>query len=140
MNDPQSSGFAERLEHLFRTVYPADRGPYNNEEVADAVSAQGDSISASYLWLLRTGRRDNPTMKHLQTLARFFGVPAAYFFDDDTHTQISAELETLAVLRDAGVRKVAMRTLGISAGGLANITSIVDQIRQIEGLGEPKNR
>ena len=58
--------FADRLDHLFRTVHPKDRGPYTTAEAADAINAAtGEKmISGTYLWLLRTGQRDNPTMKH----------------------------------------------------------------------------
>ncbi|MFF1918896.1 hypothetical protein ACFVYE_46965 [Streptomyces sp. NPDC058239] len=57
---------ASKLEHLFETVIPPGRGPYGTEEVAQAIAASGASISGSYVWLLRKGQRDNPTMRHLQ--------------------------------------------------------------------------
>ena len=63
---------------------------------------------------LRTGRRDNPTKRHLEALAQFFQVPVAYFFDDDQGAAITRELELLGVLRDAGVRSVALRALTLS--------------------------
>ena len=31
---------ASRLEHLFRTVHPADRGPYTPGDVAAAINAE----------------------------------------------------------------------------------------------------
>ena len=34
-------------------------------------------ISSTYVWQLRTGRRDNPTQKHLSALGAFFGVSPA---------------------------------------------------------------
>ncbi|MBO0883459.1 MAG: helix-turn-helix transcriptional regulator, partial [Mycobacterium sp.] len=75
---------AQRLEHLFHTVRKPDGREYSNDEVAAGIHQdQGETISASYIWYLRTGQRDNPTFKHINALARFFGVPAAYFFDDD---------------------------------------------------------
>ncbi len=40
----------------------------------------GRGISSTYVWQLRTGRRDNPTQKHLSALAAFFGVSPMYFF------------------------------------------------------------
>jgi hypothetical protein len=74
---PPEGPFAERLDRLFRTVHPKDRGPYTPAEVADAINqAAGERVvSGTYLWLLRTGQRDNPTMKHLIAIARFFSVP-----------------------------------------------------------------
>lgn len=77
---------AEKLNELFRTVHPPDRGAYSNEEVAAEIRRGGESMSATYLWLLRRGERANPTMRHLQALAGFFGVSPAYFFSTcDAH-------------------------------------------------------
>ena len=61
---PPEGHFAERLDRLFRTVHPKDRGPYTPAEAAEAINeAAGDKVvSGTYLWLLRTGQRDNPTM------------------------------------------------------------------------------
>ena len=39
-------------------------------------------MSGTYLWLLRTGVRNNPSRRMLEAIAVFFGVPVAYFFDD----------------------------------------------------------
>src|SRR6202166_1329706 len=74
---PPEGLFAERLDRLFRTVHPKDRGPYTPAEAAEAINQAADRkvVSGTYLWLLRTGQRDNPTMKHLIAIARFFGVP-----------------------------------------------------------------
>jgi transcriptional regulator with XRE-family HTH domain len=74
-------------------------------------------VSGTYLWLLRTGQRDNPTMKHLIAIARFFGVPPTYFFPDDAMRQDAVPAELAAALSDdtapgateAGVRASSLR-------------------------------
>jgi transcriptional regulator with XRE-family HTH domain len=110
-----------------------DREPYSNEEVARACrEATGESFSTTYLWQLRTGRRDNPTKRHLEALARFFGVPPAYFFDDEQSTKIEEELALLGALRDAGVRDVALRAVTLSADGLDTISDMIDAIARRE--------
>src|SRR5450756_2378687 len=108
---PPEGLFAERLDRLFRTVHPKDRGPYTPAEVADAISqaAGGKVVSGTYLWLLRTGQRDNPTMKHLIAVARFFGVPPTYFFPDDAMQQESVPAEMAAAPRDDKVGEMAQR-------------------------------
>jgi transcriptional regulator with XRE-family HTH domain len=132
---PERSPLADRLEHLFRTVRESDRREYSNDEVATAISRdQGVSISASYIWYLRTGQRDNPTLKHLTALATFFGVPAAYFFDDHTHREVVAELALLTAMNDAGVRDVALRAAGLSARSLDTISEMITRVRELEGL------
>lgn len=125
---------AEKLEHLFHAV-PGPHGEYSLEEVAAGIRGQGGpTISASYIWQLRKGVKDNPTKKHMEALAEFFGVPAAYFFDDEAAARIEAELSMLAALRDAGVRRVALRASGLSPRSLAAIQSIIESARQLEGL------
>src|SRR5690348_12539136 len=74
--------FASKLNRLFEIVVPPGRGPYTDTEVSTALSAAGiKGVSHSYLRYLRRGERDNPSLATIQALARFFGVPAAYFFD-----------------------------------------------------------
>jgi ESX-1-secreted protein regulator len=131
---------AERLEYLFRTVHEPGRREYSNEEVAAAIARdQGVAISASYLWYLRTGQRDNPTFKHLNALARFFGVPPAYFFDHGTGVRVEAELALLTAMKDAGVRDVALRAAGLSPKSLEAINDVISRVRELEGLRPHKD-
>jgi transcriptional regulator with XRE-family HTH domain len=133
MAAPRTLG--EKLSHLFESIHPAGRGPYSNEEVAAAIRDQGGpTISATYLWLLRKGQRDNPTLKHVEALAGFFGVPPAYFFDDETTAKVDAELELLNAMKDLGVQKVAMRVAGLSPRSLDSIAEMIDRVRELEGL------
>jgi transcriptional regulator with XRE-family HTH domain len=134
------STLADKVDRLFHVVRRPDREPYSNEEVAKACrEATGESFSTTYLWQLRTGRRDNPTKRHLEALARFFGVPPAYFFDDEQSTKIAEELALLGALRDAGVRDLALRAVTLSADGLDTISDMVDAIARREaGRAGPK--
>ena len=129
--------FAERLGNLFHTVPGPRGGEYSLEEVAAGIRAHGGpTISASYIWQLRKGVKDNPTKKHMEALADFFGVPVSYFLDDDDAVRIDAELAMLAALRDAGVRRVALRAAGLSPKSLSAIQVIVERARELEGLRE----
>jgi transcriptional regulator with XRE-family HTH domain len=126
---------AEKLNHLFSTVHPHGRPEHSSEEVAEAIGKRGGpTISATYIWQLRKGLRDNPTKKHLEALADFFGVPPAYFFDNEAAVRIDAELELLSALRDAPVRQVALRASGLSPQSLKAIAEMIDRVRQLEGL------
>jgi transcriptional regulator with XRE-family HTH domain len=136
---PPRRTLAEKLDHLFAVVHPR-RGEYSYEEVATAIRDRGGpTISATYLWQLRKGLRDNPTKKHLEALAGFFGVSPAYFFDDEAAQRIDAELALLATLRDAGVRHVALRASGLSERGLGAIADMIEHVRQLEGLPEDED-
>lgn len=132
---PADKALAEKLDRLFRTVHPRGRSEYTYEEVAEAIrSLGGPTISATYLWQLRKGARDNPTKKHLEAIASFFGVPPSYFFEDETAARIEAELELLAALRDASVRQMALRAFGLSPESLGAIRDMIERVRQLEGL------
>ncbi|MFE0375094.1 XRE family transcriptional regulator [Streptomyces inhibens] len=125
---------AAKLNHLFETVIPAGRGPYSTEEVARAITTEGVPISGSYIWLLRKGQRDNPTLRHLEGMARFFGVPPAYFFDDQVSAKVDADLTLLTALRDSQVQQVALRTAGLSPQTLSSISEVIERVRELEGL------
>jgi transcriptional regulator with XRE-family HTH domain len=130
---------AERLERLFATIHPAGRGPYSNEEVAAAIQEQGGpTISGTYIWLLRKGQRDNPTKKHLEALAGFFGVPVAYFFDDEIASQLAPQLNLLAALRDSSVRDIALRVAELSPDSLDAIRGMIEQVRHLEARSNPR--
>ncbi|MFC5218851.1 XRE family transcriptional regulator [Streptomyces coerulescens] len=129
------AGLMGRLNRLFDTVHPPDRGPYSNAEVAELMEKRGlGTVSGQYLWLLRTGQRDNPTKRHLEALAAFFGVDPAYWFDDVVAEKTVQELELLALLRDTKVKNVLLRLSDVSADGKDAILGIVDSVRKSEGL------
>jgi transcriptional regulator with XRE-family HTH domain len=139
---PPQGLLAERLDHLFRTVHPKDRGPWTTAEVADAINeAAGDRVvSGTYLWLLRTGERDNPTMKHLIAIARFFGVSPTYFFPDDAMQRGAVPAELTAALSDDKVREMALRAAGLSDRSLQAITDMITSARAVEGLPDEADR
>jgi transcriptional regulator with XRE-family HTH domain len=139
MSEPKPSpptSLADKLDYLFRTVHPKGRGEYTYREVAQAINdaSGGTTISASYLWQLRKGEKNNPTIKHVEALARFFGVPPSYFFDDQAADEITAQLQLLAAIRDSDVREIALRASGLSDTALNMIRSVVENTRRIEGL------
>ncbi len=124
---------ADKLDHLFHTVHPRNRGEYSLEEVAQGIRQRsGPTISANYLWLLRKGLRDNPTKKHMEALSDWFGVSPAYFFDDEVAARVDAQLDLLAALRDAEVRQLALRASALSPESLRAIADMVERARQIE--------
>src|SRR5450631_3089451 len=127
---------ADRLDDLFQTVHPKDRGPYTPAEVAEAVNqAAGERvISSTYVWQLRTGRRDNPTQRHLSALATFFGVSPMYFFQQAEADRDAVPPELIAALRNEEVRDMALRTVGLSDRALRAIKDMIENARAVEGL------
>jgi transcriptional regulator with XRE-family HTH domain len=135
-----SDRLADKLNHLFRQVRPRGGQEYSNEQVASAISAGGVTISQSYIWQLRKAKKDNPTLRHLQALADFFGVPAAYFFDDDVAGRVNQQLELLKAEQarltelagSSDVQLMAMRAGELSAKGRKQVMDLLDVVYQLE--------
>jgi len=91
---PQGN-LAQKMKHLLNTVHPKGREPYSLREAAALINeaARDEVISHSYLGQLRSGKRDNPTMKQLAVFSAFFGVPVWYFFDDEASQRSAQEVE-----------------------------------------------
>ena len=138
------SDLAARLNHLFATVpAPDGRSLWTNDDAAAAIAAEGVSMSSAYLSQLRTGKRDNPSARHLAAIAGLFGVPIDYFFDDEVAARVDADLRLLSAVRDAGVQAIALRAQGLSPQSLASVADMIEHIRKLERLpdepgGEPQ--
>jgi transcriptional regulator with XRE-family HTH domain len=133
--DPAS--LAWKLNRLFATIRAKGGQEYSPEDVARAINDSGrGSISAAYIYMLRKGQRDNPTKKHLELLAGFFGVTPAYFFEEAEAQRIEQQLDLLAAFRDGDVRRLAARASGLSPASLTGLLQMVDAARAIEGLPE----
>lgn len=112
---------AEKINRLFETIHPPDRGPWSNQDVerwlTERATVDGDglTISANYLLMLRNGQRDNPTMRNVQAMAKFFQVDPGYFLrnDDDTE-QTYADLQLLGAIRDnEQIKSIALRAFDL---------------------------
>lgn len=123
---------ADKINRLFQTVQVNGR-EYTNEEVSRGCSQLEGSaaISKTYVWQLRTGQRDNPTKRHLEALATFFRVPAAYFFDEETSERVDLQLALLAALRNADIRSIALRALELDDSGRRSISRIVGEVADL---------
>jgi len=138
MTRSSDKSLSEKIEYLFRTVQPLGR-EYSLQEVADGCRSIGDaSFSKAYVWSLRSGNRGNPTMRHLEALAAFFGVPAAYFFDDAAAERVETQLALATALHNADIRAVAMRMTRLSSPDQKSLIRIVDEIQRIKQGAKPE--
>lgn len=135
-DDAPLDTFARRLDYLFRTVHPRGQRPYSYDHVAETITRdQGIDISGNYIWMLRSGRRDNPTLRHLEGLARFFGVTPAFLSDAEEAERVRGQLDKLSDLADSGVQHVALRGSSVDENTLDVIHSLLDRARDLtDGL------
>jgi transcriptional regulator with XRE-family HTH domain len=129
------STLADRLNRLFEVMRRPNEPPLSNAAAAEAITKQtGLSISPAYLWQLRNGIKDNPTIAHLRAIAEYFGLPPSYLIDGDPDPNIDAQLTLLQALRDNGVRDLAMRAAGLTPQALNSLSAMIDHVRQLEQL------
>ncbi len=101
--------FSDRLNFLFDRVRPPGAEEYTNAHVARTISSYGeDSYTRSHISYLRAGKR-TPTITMIPLLARFFGVEASYFVEDEVTRRITTQFEILRKLKENGVEQIALR-------------------------------
>ena len=124
-----------KLNKLFEIMRNPAEPPLSNAAAAEAITKKtGVSISSAYMWQLRTGVKNNPTVQHLRAIAEFFGVAPSYLIDPGIDPQIDAQLNLIQALRDSGVRDLAMRASGLTPQSLNSLAAMVDHVRQLEHL------
>ena len=121
--------FTSRLNYLFETRRDADGEPFTNNAVLAGISDAGEgTISRGYLSELRNGIKDNPTIKHVEALANFFGVDPSYFITEEGRAR-----ERLAeAMQSFGVRDLALRAEGVSSQSLNAVADILDRLGELE--------
>jgi len=131
----ESSVIAQRLRYLFENKRKPDGKRYSYREVLKAIDERGGpSMSVGYLSQLVTGVRTNPMMDAVQALAAFFEVPLSYFDAHENTAETNEQLKLVAALQHAGVQDVAMRTVGLPPESIELVLSMIDRVRQVEGL------
>ncbi|WP_246042535.1 hypothetical protein [Streptomyces globosus] len=134
------SPFSDRLNFLFDRVRPPGAEEYTNAHVARTISSYGeDSYTRSHISLLRAGKR-TPTITMVPLLARFFGVEAAYFVEDEVTRKVATQFEILRKLKENGVEQIALRAMGVSAAGQRKVLAALEAVRKEEGLTDDPAR
>jgi transcriptional regulator with XRE-family HTH domain len=128
---------ADKVNWLIDNAHPAGRGPFTNAEVAALVEkVTGEKISYTTIWKLRNGQAANPQMRLIEALARTFGVPPAFFFEDFDEERaglLQDQIELLAMVRDAGITNIEMRTiLGLSPETRQSMIELIQRVARSE--------
>ena len=127
---PRLRTLADKVNWLIDRAHPPGRGPYSNAEVAELITkASGIEVSYTTVWKLRNGKAKNPQKRLIEALAKTFGVPPAFFFDDydDQAGLLHEQVELLALVRDARISSAQLRAiLELSPPARQAIISLVE--------------
>jgi transcriptional regulator with XRE-family HTH domain len=129
---------ADKINWLVARVHPADRGPFSNNEVSFMIhKATGEQVSGTTIWKLRNGQAKNPQMRLIEALAKTFGVPPAFFFDDYDEEKLGLlkeQVELLALVRDAHITSIELRAiLGLDRQGRQAVAGLIERLAHDEG-------
>ncbi|MDQ1286789.1 MAG: hypothetical protein QG622_354 [Actinomycetota bacterium] len=133
---------ADKIDRLFATMHPKDRGEFTYREVADGIKTlladRGEpdgSLSPSYICQLRKGRRTNPTLRQVEMLAAFFKVPVTYFAGSPSEVEaIDAQMSLVRALRDQDVRDIALRASALTPAGLRAVADVIATLARVPGM------
>jgi transcriptional regulator with XRE-family HTH domain len=128
---------ADKVNWLIDRAHPAGRGPYSNAEIAALIEkVSGEEFSHTTIWKLRNGQAANPQMRLIQALARTFGVPPAFFFDDYSEQQaglLGEQVELLTLIRDSGITSADVRALAdLSPAARRAVADLIAHTAQTE--------
>jgi transcriptional regulator with XRE-family HTH domain len=143
--DPPPRTLADKVDWLIDNAHPAGRGPYSNAEVATLIEkVTGEQYSHTTIWKLRNGQATNPQMRLIEALARTFGVPPAFFFDDYDDQRaglLREQVELLALVRDTGVTSAQLRALlELSPGARQAVADLIEHTARSEARRQPPDR
>jgi ESX-1-secreted protein regulator len=121
---------ADKVNWLIDRAHPAGRGSFSNNEIAALIKdATGEDVSYTTVWKLRNGQAQNPQKRLIEALAKTFGVPPAFFFDDydEQAGMLKDQVELLALVRDARISSAQLRAiLELSPEARQAIVSLVE--------------
>lgn len=135
--EPGPRTLAEKVRWLIDTAHPADRGPYSISEVCFLIhKATGEEVSHTTIWKLTNGQSRNPSKRLIELMARTFGVPPAFFFDDFDEEQmglLKEHVELLTLVRDAKITSAQFRALlGLDEDGRQAVADAIARTARAE--------
>jgi transcriptional regulator with XRE-family HTH domain len=137
----KSDGLAKTLTQLFELFpNPETKRPFTFEEAAEHINRRAGelpdederrtrTISSTYVWQLTRGKRNNPTVGHLTSLADLFNISLSQLIDAigaDDNTQAREDLQLIAAMRQAGVLEIMHRVRGLPEDSRRTLLAVLE--------------
>jgi transcriptional regulator with XRE-family HTH domain len=133
-------GLAKTLTQLFELFpNPATKRPYTFDEAAEMINRRAAelpeeerktrTISSTYIWQLARGKRSNPTVGHLSSLADLFGISLSQLIDairPSDNAQAREDLKVIAAMRSAGVLEIMHRVRGLPEDSRRTLLAVLE--------------
>jgi len=130
---------SEKIDYLFSSVRRADGREHTYDDIESGTKGR---VSRSYVWKLRHGRNNNPSLDVIEALAEFFNVPPSYFFGPSLERDEEAgeAAEVAALVADPAARSVAESARGLSISSLTIVRNLIEDLQLIDRGLPPKRR
>lgn len=128
-----ADGIAAKIEYLFNTVRRPDGREYTYDDIERGT---GGRVSRSYVWKLRNGRSQNPSLDVIEALSAYFHVPPEFFFGavgEAEDAQREAAL-VAALLHDPAARRLAEAARGLTPTAVRIVLGLIAALRPVEGM------
>lgn len=129
--EPESGWLADRVNALFDAIRDPDSGePYSNEDLARwCARYSGATMSRQFVWQLRRGDRDNPTLRHLRAIAAFFGVELSYFEPGERGERMAEQLRLARTIAATdGAERMVMRGLSLTPESRRAVARMIEEL------------
>ncbi|MTE16065.1 hypothetical protein [Nocardia aurantiaca] len=131
---PLSQDFSARLNMLFQ-AWESEHGhrlTYN--KVVEDLASAGHTVSRSYLSLLRSGQRSNPSDGVVVALAAFFDAEVEYVRTGVSAGGSPTDRFIAEKFGNAPLRRLIRNAAGLSKGSIESLEYLADRLRVMEGL------
>ena len=128
---------AEKVDSLFKS-FPkeSDGTEYSYRDVEHGTKG---ALTATTVWKLRTGRIHRPSLKVIEALCQFFGVPISYFSSEKPPSEEYLQNLRLATkLRRAKVKEAALQISDLDDAAIQDLLDIVKYIRVARQKSPPR--
>lgn len=125
----ETGNLARRLNALFLTVGQQAGTEPGYQVVVDTMASDGGpSISSTYLYMLRTGRRDNPRVDVVRALAEYFHVPMSYLLDTEQEDRGAEQWTLYRALQQAELLPLVRQLQMLSPASREALRLLLDRL------------